>query len=301
MNQNQAIFSSNNLLDYNDANNSEVQQTQLKKNDKTPRSERYKKRRSMSNFSKKALDEVEMPSQIAKEIRMEKYKILAIQLIGVFLIVAGTFFLVLHFVDFEKTNLFKIPKKYIPNPIVMGFVAAIGLIICIIQLIEYKQLIIGVRTYKINLLLGKDTIPFFLIKQFRLLIKRPIYINWFCGTVYLYGSIAIGIMFGVNEILKLKNKEQIITEIIVLGVILAIVLLFHIVSLISIKWRKGNIISYYGYEIIDAEEIKQLKQEAKRLSMIIFFIILAIVLFAVIIPYLIIRKRRTDKPLWSFL
>ncbi|KNG79276.1 MSC_0882 family membrane protein [Mycoplasma sp. HU2014] len=246
----------------------------------------------LPKFSRKELDNVEMPDQIAKEIRMEKYRILGIQLIGILLVLISAFFLIVYFTANEKTDILGIDKAYIPNPILMGIVGFIGLIILIIGLVDYRQILLGVRTYKTNLLIGKDTIPFFLIKHYRYLIKGPIYINWLCSTIYLYGSLTLGIMIGINEIFKRQNKEQIISEIIIVGVILIATILFHVFSLISIKWRKGNISSYYGYEILSSEEIKESKKQANKQCLIVFFIILAIVLFIVFIPYMLIRKKK---------
>ncbi|UWD35377.1 hypothetical protein NX779_01930 [Mycoplasma cottewii] len=246
----------------------------------------------LPKFSKKELDNVEMPDQIAKEIRMEKYRILGIQLIGILLLLISAFFLIVYFTANEKTDILGIDKSYIPNPILMGIVGFIGLIILIIGLVDYRQILLGVRTYKTNLLIGKDTIPFFLIKHYKYLIKGPIYINWLCSTIYLYGSLTLGIMIGVNEIFKRQNKEQIITEIIIVGVILIATILFHAFSLISIKWRKGNISSYYGYEILSSEEIKESRKQANKQCLIVFFVILAIVLFIVFIPYMLLRKKK---------
>ncbi|AJM71822.1 MSC_0882 family membrane protein [Mycoplasma yeatsii] len=246
----------------------------------------------LPKFSKKELDNVEMPDQIAKEIRMEKYRILGIQLIGILLLLISAFFLIVHFTANEKTDILGIDKAYIPNPILMGVVGFIGLIILIIGLVDYRQILLGVRTYKTNLLIGRDTIPFFLIKHYRYLIKGPIYINWLCATIYLYGSLTLGIMIGINEIFKRQNKEQIITEIIIVGVILIATVLFHVFSLISIRWRKGNISSYYGYEILSSEEIKESKKQANKQCLIVFFVILAIVLFLVFIPYMLLRKKK---------
>lgn len=248
-------------------------------------------------FSKKELEAVNISKRIAKEIKMEKYKIAFLMFASIICTTISTFFIALNYIKLEDgQNFLKIDANLIPSPEIMITVLVLSLMVIIKALIDLNHILIDVKRYKSDLLMGRERIPFFIIKSYKKIVKRHIYLNWICFGIYLYGGLTTLILFLVNK----SDKVQLDSEIIIFIIILSLTAVIQIFSLVFNYSRKGNIDSFYGYEIIAIDQQLALKKSANKFCMLIFFTILAIVLFVVFIPYFVIRKK-SDKKLWWFL
>lgn len=250
------------------------------------------------NFSNKELDAVEIPNQIAKEIRSEKYRVVGLMFLGIIALGIASFFLILHFAinPAEDGTKLKIPAEWQPNPILMFILMFIGFIFLIVGLIDYSHIRIAVKKYRGDVLMGVEEIPYFLIRNYKALISRPIYLNWLAFNIYVWGGVVIGIFYIIKATSNLGMK----TEILITITILCVTLFIHITSLIITRARKGNITAYYGYEIVPFEQIKDLSKKTNRTCMIIFFLFISIILLVIVIPYIIIRKNK-GKPIIPFI
>lgn len=246
------------------------------------------------NFTKKELENVEIPDQIAKEIRWEKLRVAGLMLLGMIGLGVSLFFVLVHFLApvVDSTQI-KIPTRFIPHPAFMFILMIVSVIFFTFGLIDYGHLKIDVRIYKSDLLMGVEKVPYFLIRNYKSLVARPIYMNWLAFNIYVFGAIIIGIFYIIKA--ASKNKIPMNTEIIIMIAILGVTLLIHIISLFFTRARKGNLNAYYGYEIIPFDQVKDIRKRANRLCLTIFFIFLAIILFAVVIPLLIVRRSKGKK------
>ncbi|AVN64421.1 MULTISPECIES: MSC_0882 family membrane protein [Mesoplasma] len=248
-------------------------------------------------FSKKELEAVTVNKRIAKEIKMEKYKIAFLMFTSIICSIVSAFFIALNYIKLQDgENFLRIDPKLIPSAAIMITILILSSIVMVIALIDLRHIMIDVKGYKSDLLMGKERIPFFIIKSYKKIVKRHIYLNWTCFGIYLYGGLTTLILFLVNK----SDKVSLDSEIMIFIVILSLTAIIQIFSLIFNYSRKGNIDSFYGYEIVGVPEQIALKKSANKFCMLIFFTILAIVLFVIFIPYFIMRKK-SDKKLWWFL
>ncbi|ATZ21606.1 MSC_0882 family membrane protein [Mesoplasma tabanidae] len=248
-------------------------------------------------FTKKELEAVNVNKRIAKEIKMEKYKIAFLMFASIICATVSIFFIALNYIKLsDGQNFLKIDPKLIPSVAIMISILVLSSIVMIIALIDLRHILIDVKGYKSDLLMGKERIPFFIIKSYKKIVKRHIFLNWACFGIYLYGGLTTLILFLINK----SDKINLDSEIMIFIVVLSLTAIIQIFSLMFNYSRKGNIDSFYGYEIIPVDQQLALKKAANKFCMLIFFTILAIVLFVVFIPYFIIRKK-SDKKLWWFL
>jgi hypothetical protein len=246
------------------------------------------------NFTKKELANVELPDQIAKEIRWEKLRVVGLMMLGIIGLTLGLFFVLVHYLApvVDQTQL-KIPLEFIPHPAPMFILLAFALLFFAFGFIDYGHLRIDVKAYKGDLLMGIEKIPYFLIRNYKALIARPIYMNWIAFNIYVFGAIVIGIFYIIKA--ASKGSVPMSTEIIIMICILASTLLIHLLSLFLTRFRKGNINAYYGYEIIPFDQVKDIRKRTNRTCLTIFFIFLALILFVIVIPWLLISKSKNQK------
>ncbi|ATZ18811.1 hypothetical protein ESOMN_v1c04290 [Williamsoniiplasma somnilux] len=250
------------------------------------------------NFSKQELNNAQIPSQIAKEIRSEKLRVVMLMILGFLAISVALFFIiVIYAIDpAADGSKIKIPYEWQPNPVPMFILMFIGLIFLILGSVDYSHVLISVKKYRGDILMGDEGIPFFMIRNYKALIARPIYMNWICFNIYVWGGIVIGIFYAIKATTSLGMK----TEIIITLAILCSTLIVHLIALVTTRARKGNINAYYGYEIVPFDQVKDIRKRTNKISMIIFFIFLAIILCVIVVPYIIIRKNR-NKPIIPFI
>jgi len=252
------------------------------------------------NFSKAELRNAQLPKRIAKEIRLEKYRILFVNLASSVMLIVSIFFLLAYFVAVpvhnearNVTTKWLIDTNYIPHPALMFVLLAIGLVLFIFSWIDYGHVITSVNRYKTDILMNIESVPYFLIKSYRSAVARVIYINWACIATYILTGITIGILFAISAInpaMKLYGEKNICY------VILGSVAAFHIVALILIHYHKGSLNSYYGKDLISLEEQKQITKTANKRCVIVLFVFLAIILVFIVVPWMLIRKRKGLKP-----
>jgi len=256
------------------------------------------------NFSKAELETAVLPKRIAKEIRLEKYRILIMNLLGTGLLIASTFFILAWFLaeeEYDPVNgimtKWLVPTDSLPNPGFMFVLLAIGLILFIISLIEYAHIIGSVNRYKADILMKVESVPYFLIKSYRAIVARSIYINWICGSIYVGTGITIGILFAISGI---KPEMAMTTEKNISYTILGLSLAFHIGSLILIKFHKGNLNSFYGKDLISLDEQREIRKVANKRCLITFCVIVGIILVLGVIPWMLVRKKKGLKPIPFF-
>lgn len=248
-------------------------------------------RAARPNFTRVELAHVDIPQQIVKEIRAEKFRLFYIMFINSLFLVVGLFFSFVYFLaPIVNEAKLKIPLKYIPHPAFTIALSVFGLIFVMISLVDQVNLKIDLRSYKSDLLMKIEKIPYFLIKNYKNLLIRPIYLNWLATFTYIGPAITIGVFYLIRWVTS--NYEQLGTELIIMFCLMGVMFFMQVVTLIQTYARKGRITSYYGYEIIAFDEAKALKKNANRRCFVLFLIMLTLLLFVVMIPYFILRRRR---------
>ncbi|WP_339021528.1 MSC_0882 family membrane protein [Spiroplasma endosymbiont of Atherix ibis] len=240
-----------------------------------------------------------MPKEIGKEVRSEKLRIFLIFLIGLVGIVTSSIMLAIFYKAGNNGTYIGVKRDQVMYPFFSILLLIFSLGFFAISLTDFGFIFSNVKKYSRDLYYGKESVPYFITRNYRSLISRAVYLNWIAFCIYIFGAISLGIMYGLQSQvetfyflfwkIQLKSlNSEIQTNIIVLFVTLTI----HILNIVTTRTRKNNIIGYYGYEIIPQQEIKEIRKRANKICMIIFFITLAIILFLIVIPWLIIRKKR---------
>lgn len=246
------------------------------------------------NFSKTELKAAEIPKEIAKEIRGEKWRTVGLLTIGTLFLGVALFFLLFFYLVPETDGLkWKIPVQFIPHPAPMIIMAVFGLLFFLWGFIDYRHLAIDVKHYKGDILMGHERVPYFILRNYKALLSRPIYLNWAAFNIYFWGGVTIGIFYLIRTITK--NKLMMNTEIIIMLAILVSTLVIQIFSLFKNRARKGRICAYYGYELVAPDVEMNIKKRANRRCLVVFFIALSIILFAIILPWMLIRKNNGKK------
>ncbi|AKU80048.1 hypothetical protein STURON_00802 [Spiroplasma turonicum] len=266
----------------------------------------------IDNTYKKRLKEASIiPKEIGREIKSEKLRVFLLFVVGLVGILTTSLMLAVYYKTDDSISKFIGLKK---EQVMYPFFSILLLIISVgffgISLTDFTLLFSNVKKYERDLLMGNESIPYFITRNYKALISRSIYINWICFSTYIFGSIVLGILYTLQTqagktayvlfwtIGTLKTLES---EITVNIIVLLVALLVHVVNIISTRNRKNNIISYYGYEIIPEQEIKNIKKRANKICIIIFCIVILLLLFVILIPWLIIRRKKGQslKP-WKF-
>ncbi|QHX36537.1 MSC_0882 family membrane protein [Spiroplasma sp. BIUS-1] len=278
--------------------NSEIDYAPVSSNNYNPYEQRsYNERMRVANI---------IPREIGKEIRSEKLRIFLVFLIGAVGIITASLMLAIYYKAGSAGTYIGIKREQVMYPFfsILMLIVAIGFFGT--SLTDFGFLYSNVKKYERELMVGKEAVPYFITRNYRSLISRSVYVNWVSFCIYIFGAITLGIMYGLQsqisegeqetpiyflfwQIGKLKRLDsEIQTNIIVLFV----TLIAHVLNIVTTRTRKNNIIGYYGYEIIPQQEIKEIRRKANKVCMIIFFTAMAILLFVIVIPWLIIRKKR---------
>ncbi|AUM62531.1 MSC_0882 family membrane protein [Spiroplasma monobiae] len=246
-----------------------------------------------------------IPREIGKEIKSEKLRIFLLFLMGAVGIISASLMLAIYYKAGEEGGTY---LGVLRNQVMYPFFSILLLIVSVgffgTSLTDYGFLYSNVKKYERELMVGKEAVPYFITRNYRSLISRSVYVNWISFCIYIFGAITLGIMYGLQEQVKTGNTDiyilfwrvgklkPLVSEIQTNIIVLFVTLIVHVLNIVTTRTRKNNIIGYYGYEIIPQQEIKEIKRKANKVCMIIFFTIMAIILFAIIIPWLIIRKKR---------
>ncbi|QGS51777.1 MSC_0882 family membrane protein [Spiroplasma tabanidicola] len=257
----------------------------------------YKQRFSKSNI---------IPNEIAKEIRAEKLRNALLFLIGLTGIIATSLMLAIYYKTSNQNEKWLIfSRKHTIYPFFSIFLLLISTCFFFMSVTDYTLLTSNVKKYERDLLNGREIVPYFITRNYRSIIARSVYINWIGFSTYIVGAICLGILYGLQALYKEHPDEPITiffwkigtmksfeSDIIVNIVVLMSVFGVHILNIITSRSRKNNIISYYGYEIIPQHEINAIRKKANKICLIIFIVVCCIILFAILIPWLVIRKKK---------
>jgi hypothetical protein len=99
--------------------------------------------------------------------------------------------------------------------------------------------------------------------------------------IYVASAISIGIMFAISAI---KPEMLLITEKNITYALLGITFGFQLISLLVIKYRKGNLNAFYGKDLVNLEEQRLIKKTANRRCLFTLIIVLSIILLFIVIP-----------------
>lgn len=233
-----------------------------------------------------------IPKPISREIKSEKLKQLILLFIGVITLIIASTFIGLYFVGMVNI-------KIIPNPVITIPLAIFALTIILINIIEFVTLRREVELYIGRTLKGSLLPPNFIIRNYRKIHANLIIINWLSISSYIVLGIIISIMFLISG-QKLTfiiqkwtvNIPDIINYAITLTIILCFILFIHMINIVIFKFRKRNIISYYGYEIINPQELSEYKKKINRICMIITIGFASLIFFAIVIPIFVLKRRK---------
>lgn len=241
----------------------------------------------------------QIPSAIAHEIRSEKLKQFFIFVLSFSSAIAATLFLMSYY----NQELMGISKNSVLHPILSIPMLMISTMFMLLTISDSTLLARSMTRYRNDLANGIDSVPYFLTKNYKNFTRRGVYVNWMSFSVYVVGVILLLIFYGLQAqynsgqksfyifFWRIAELKSLVSEIVVTTIVLVGTLLIHIVHIVWTKARKNNIIGYYGHEIVHPTELAQIKKSANIKCAIILFVVLAILLFAIFIPWLIIRKK----------
>ncbi|WP_338985484.1 MSC_0882 family membrane protein [Spiroplasma endosymbiont of Diplazon laetatorius] len=245
-----------------------------------------------------------MPKEIGKEVRSEKLRIFLMFLIGATGIITSSLMLAIYYKAGEKGTYMGIGRQEVMYPFFSILLLIVSAGFFFVSISDFGFLYSNVKKYERDLYFGRESVPYFITRNYRNLISRSVYLNWISFNIYVFGAIVLGIMYGLQSqyltnntniyflFWKIGELKSLESEIKINIIILFTTLIIHVLNLVTTRTRKNNIIGYYGYEIIPQQEIKEIRKKANKVCMIIFFTVLAIILFLIVIPWLIVRKKR---------
>lgn len=232
-----------------------------------------------------------IPKAISFEIRIEKLKQLLMSLLSLIVIATCSTFIGFYF---SKLNL-----NYIPHPVLTIPLVIFSLMILAVNLVDFMTLKKEVNLYIEKTLKGSLMPPSFIIRNYRKIHGRLIIFNWLFSFCYILIGLITLIMYLISG-QKLTFLVQawtvtvpdLKTEAITLSILLGVLFFIHMMSIVFFKKRKGNVISYYGYEVVSPTDLEVYKKKINRICMIITISFFAIIFFAIAIPILVVRRRK---------
>ena len=239
---------------------------------------------------------------IAREIRSEKWRGFFLILFGLTGFIVSCFFIgIYYYATLNKmTEILGFNVKRMPLPFIMIATGMISFTIFIFGCINMRQIIGEVKNYLKSINNNAKIIPHFITSNFKKTLTRKIVINWIALSSYVIGGILLGFFYAFNSIAgrdfsigvwslgKIKNLD---TEIIVMIVILITTLLIHITVLLLCRIHRANIISYYGYEIVSAEEMQAVGKKVNKRCIIVFLVFIAVITVFILLIWLWRRKK----------
>lgn len=232
-----------------------------------------------------------IPKAISFEIRIEKLKqLFLIFLSSIFMTITSTFIAFY----FKQVYL-----QYTPHPAIMIPLLIISTTIALVNLVDFFALKKSVNLYIDKTLQGSLIPPNFIISNYRKIHGRIIILNWLFTFCYITLGISTGIMFLISgQKLTFLVQSWTVTvpdlykDATTIAIVLGIILILHMLAIVLFKKRKSNILSHYGYEIINPNDLEAYKKKINRICLIITLSFLAIIFFAIAIPIWIVRKRK---------
>lgn len=242
-----------------------------------------------------------IPREITNEVRSEKYRLVLTLIVGLAGIITTAIPIILWFLKLYLADRIIDENNRIPDPFLMTplCIFSLGLFFhAFFDLIKIKR---EVERYLKNARLGNNVIPNFIIVNYKKMHVRSIIINWIAFPSYIIGAIMISILYGLSGakspqifgfiILNVKIRDLKIEIWILTGMVFAVFFL-QVLNIVFVKKRKANIIGFYGYEIINPQEMQEIKKRANRICLFTWLVILGIIFFIIALPLWIMRRKR---------
>lgn len=232
-----------------------------------------------------------IPKAISFEIRIEKLKQLLMSLFSLIVMTICSTFIGFYF---SKLNL-----NYIPHPVLTIPLLIFALMILAVNVVDFVTLRKEVNLYIEKTLKGSLLPPNFVIRNYRKIHGRLIIFNWLFIFLYVLLGLITLIMYLISgqKLTFIVQSWTVVVpdlkaEAVTLSVVLAVIFFIHMMSIVFFKKRKGNIVSYYGYEVVSPADLAIYNKKINRICMIITISFLAIIFFAIAIPILVVRRRK---------
>ncbi|MDQ7983104.1 MAG: hypothetical protein REH79_02655 [Spiroplasma sp.] len=232
-----------------------------------------------------------IPKAISFEIKTEKLRQLMMIVFSLIVTTISSVFIGFYFAKFQLS--------YTPHPVITIPLVIFTLMISIVNCLDFIALKKEVNLYIERTLKGSLMPPNFIIRNYRKIHARLIIGNWLFTFLYITLGIAtliIWLISGQKITFFVQSwtvtVPNLMTEAVTLLVILGSLFFIHMTSIVFFKKRKNNVLSHYGYEIINPNELEIYKKKINRICMIITISFLAIIFFAIAIPILIVRRRK---------
>lgn len=232
-----------------------------------------------------------IPKAISFEIRIEKLKQLLMSLLSLIVIGICSTFIGFYFSSLQL--------NYIPHPVLTIPLVIFSLMILAVNLVDFVNLKKEVNLYIEKTLKGSLMPPNFIIRNYRKIHGRLIIFNWLFTFCYILIGLITLLMYLISGqkltflvqawTVQVPNLK---TEAVTLSIVLGVLFFIHMMSIVFFRKRKGNIISYYGYEVVSPSDLEIYKKKINRICMIITISFLAIIFFAIAIPILVVRRRK---------
>lgn len=232
-----------------------------------------------------------IPKAISFEIKIEKLRQLMMAVFAFMVMIVSSIFIGFYFAKYQL--------KYTPHPVLTIPLLLFSFMICVVNCLDFMALKREVNLYIERTLKGSLMPPNFIIRNYRKIHGRLIIFNWLYSFLYVTLGLATAIVWlisGHKIIFFVESWTVIIpnlkTEAVTLSVILGLLFFFHMMSIILFKKRKNNIVSYYGYEVVNPTDLETYKKKINRICLITFISFLAIIFFAIAIPILVLKRRK---------
>ena len=249
-----------------------------------------------------------IPKAVAKEIRSEKWRNFVFIILGLLGSACCIFLVALFYAPASSSAKLGIPVKYIPQ----GWISIIALIIFFMIFtsgVFGMQLIVREsNSYIRNLRHGINNLPQFILTNFKRLIKRNIIFNWVLIPTYILLLIVIGFLIFFNQhageafsfaFWSLGDVPDLSTSITIAAVVLCSLVFIHGFSIILSKRRKANIVGYFGSEVMNNEQIRDISKRTNRICLACFILAMVILFFVISVPLILIRRKKGSRT-WTW-
>ena len=255
---------------------------------------------SIRDISHKEINRL-LPGALVKEIIYEKLVAFLMMFLGGITSVIAIAFIAIYYQIQANGPLWRFDENSVPLP---GFMIVLLLItgsLFFFGVFNMNQIINEVNGYIVKKKQGQETIPYFMTHNYKKIAARQIIINWFAISAYIMAGITLGILYLINnfrgEQLKflfwnIGTTPDVSSDIQTTIFFLIAVLFMHIFVLVLNKKRKSNIIGYYGYEIVPANELEAIRKKTHKICIIALAVVLIIITIIVLVPYLIKKKKK---------
>ena len=148
---------------------------------------------------------------------------------------------------------------------------------------------------------GINQLPQFILTNFKRLIKRSIILNWVLIPLDILLLITIGFLVLFNQhagqsfnfaFWSLGKVPYLGTTITIAAIILGTLVFVHLFNIIITKKRKANIIGYFGSEVMNNEQIRDISKRTNRICLACFVAAVIILFFVISVPLLLVRKKK---------